>query len=371
MDPERLHDSEFISFIATQRPPWWWLDSASLKPVSIFPHHLCTTSQWPYILPNPNSSIHITGQSIVDVPLADVTFDSCFLCICTPVAAYSLHLLTDIGPCCNKKLLVQLSESLGFPLFRQVPPRISTIAKRHSLSVMHVSHMRMPDKLSASYISRFSLTLSPILEEETSNRLQPVPPFNAGPQLNGMSQILRDLDHLTRYIMEVVDISPWSDVQPTSPRDPQSIPDIVISDENESIWDDEATLFDVFDRTSLDIYFDHSCLETLDDRLLLHPTDSSADICWAEAVYDDLDRIITPIEWGTSTSNPMTRRDQRRVHFQAQDLDECRTYQGDYVSATYIYREGDDSGEYTSGYNLPASHNLTGYRILVEFAFSY
>ena len=44
------------------------------------------------------------------------------------------------GPTLQQEVLVQLSESLGFPLFRQVTPRISTIAKRRSLSVRHVSH---------------------------------------------------------------------------------------------------------------------------------------------------------------------------------------------------------------------------------------
>ncbi|KAJ7087707.1 hypothetical protein C8R43DRAFT_307527 [Mycena crocata] len=40
------------------------------------------------------------------------------------------------------------------------------------------------------------------------------------------------------------------------------------------------------DRTSLDIAFDRSCFESLDDQLLHHPTQSFADVCWADAVHD-------------------------------------------------------------------------------------
>ncbi|KAJ6514892.1 hypothetical protein C8R47DRAFT_494711 [Mycena vitilis] len=40
------------------------------------------------------------------------------------------------------------------------------------------------------------------------------------------------------------------------------------------------------DRTSLDIPFDHSCFDALDEQLLYHPTQSFADVCWAEAVHE-------------------------------------------------------------------------------------
>ncbi|KAJ7504152.1 hypothetical protein B0H11DRAFT_506020 [Mycena galericulata] len=40
------------------------------------------------------------------------------------------------------------------------------------------------------------------------------------------------------------------------------------------------------DRTSLDIPFDRSCFDSLDDQLLHHPIQSFADICWADAVQD-------------------------------------------------------------------------------------
>jgi hypothetical protein len=155
--------------------------------------------------------------------------------------------------------------------------------------------------------------------------------------------------------MEMLPTSPWSDGHITSLHYSQTIPvDVIKSDEKESIWDDGTSLLDVFDPTSLDIDFDHSCLETLDDQLLLHPMDSFVDICWAEAVYDDADRVTTPTGWSTSSST--ARHDQLRVHLETpsdDDSDECRTYEDVHVPTTYIYGEGDTSGEYTSGYVSP------------------
>jgi len=40
------------------------------------------------------------------------------------------------------------------------------------------------------------------------------------------------------------------------------------------------------DRTSLDIAFDRSCFDALDEQLLHHPVQSFADVCWADAVHD-------------------------------------------------------------------------------------
>ncbi|KAJ7781835.1 hypothetical protein DFH07DRAFT_791790 [Mycena maculata] len=40
------------------------------------------------------------------------------------------------------------------------------------------------------------------------------------------------------------------------------------------------------DRTSLDIAFDRTCFDALDDQLLHYPIDSFADLCWADAVHD-------------------------------------------------------------------------------------
>ncbi|KZT21110.1 hypothetical protein NEOLEDRAFT_803549 [Neolentinus lepideus HHB14362 ss-1] len=62
--------------------------------------------------------------------------------------------------------------------------------------------------------------------------------------------------------------------------------------------DDEVTLSDWIDRTLLDLCFDLSCLEELDDQLLLAPLDAFAAICWADAV--DKDDHTRPWPWGYS-----------------------------------------------------------------------
>ncbi|KAJ7285577.1 hypothetical protein C8J57DRAFT_1708077 [Mycena rebaudengoi] len=66
---------------------------------------------------------------------------------------------------------------------------------------------------------------------------------------------------------------PWS-----SSTDPHS--------STESSPVDRSPLSDIFDRTSLDIAFDHSCCDALDDQLLHHPLLSLADVFWADAVHD-------------------------------------------------------------------------------------
>jgi hypothetical protein len=58
------------------------------------------------------------------------------------------------------------------------------------------------------------------------------------------------------------------------------------------MWSDESTLFDGFDHSSWGLDFDHSCLEAIDDQLLVSPTGAWADICWAEAVKEDLSRSV-------------------------------------------------------------------------------
>jgi len=52
-----------------------------------------------------------------------------------------------------------------------------------------------------------------------------------------------------------------------------------------SIWDDAST---VYHSSAFGFEFDSSCLHFLDDQLILNPTDSFADVCWADAVHDDL-----------------------------------------------------------------------------------
>lgn len=64
-----------------------------------------------------------------------------------------------------------------------------------------------------------------------------------------------------------------------------------IDEDHRSVWDDDddksvLTVFDDLDNALLGVDFDSSCLEALDDQLILRPTDSFAAVCWADAVRD-------------------------------------------------------------------------------------
>lgn len=50
------------------------------------------------------------------------------------------------------------------------------------------------------------------------------------------------------------------------------------------IW---SKLVDVIDLTGLDIEFDHSCFDGLDEQLIYRPTEAFADICYDDAIYDE------------------------------------------------------------------------------------
>lgn len=80
--------------------------------------------------------------------------------------------------------------------------------------------------------------------------------------------------------------------------EPKSIPRDVGMD-GEIAWDDRSIVIDVIDPTSLSTNFDRSCLDSLEDRLLLHPYESFADVCWSTAVYDVPDRAATPTQIDT------------------------------------------------------------------------
>ncbi|KAJ8463979.1 hypothetical protein ONZ45_g17397 [Pleurotus djamor] len=72
--------------------------------------------------------------------------------------------------------------------------------------------------------------------------------------------------------------------RPLFPRDVSSHID------DESVWEEDdvpSPSMPLLDPVVIDIGFDCSCLDDLDEKLLLTPIDSFADICWADAVYDD------------------------------------------------------------------------------------
>jgi len=110
------------------------------------------------------------------------------------------------------------------------------------------------------------------------------------------SNTLDDDDDLVDDAL-IPDIPSWSSslILDTFQPHPRHFPrDVTISDAGETTWDERPIAIDVIDSTSLGISFDRSCLDSLEDRLLLHPFEAFADICWNNAVYDEPDRAATP-----------------------------------------------------------------------------
>ncbi|EGO26435.1 hypothetical protein SERLADRAFT_414476 [Serpula lacrymans var. lacrymans S7.9] len=60
--------------------------------------------------------------------------------------------------------------------------------------------------------------------------------------------------------------------------------------------DAQTISLEIFDRSLRDVEFDPTCLDALDNQLLLSPTDSFSDVCWAEAVRDDTVTVLQPLQ---------------------------------------------------------------------------
>ncbi|TFK45100.1 hypothetical protein BDQ12DRAFT_48246 [Crucibulum laeve] len=83
---------------------------------------------------------------------------------------------------------------------------------------------------------------------------------------------------------EILSWAALIDVQ-TTLRYTQSIPsDISKPEETDTASDDMSILSSLFDPTTLDIGFDFTCLEGMDDMLLHSPTDAFTATCWEQAV---------------------------------------------------------------------------------------
>lgn len=149
------------------------------------------------------------------------------------------------------------------------------------------------------------------------------------------------------------DFPSWHDVQKSFPR---TVPqDIYKSgtdegDEDENSWDDRSPLFEIFDPTTVDVKFDHSCLNILDAQLLLHPFEAFADVCWADAVYqpathdDSLDIQSAGPCYGSQPVMEHSDDDEEDDDYP----DECRTPRGNSPS-TPIYHPAVTSGRKVVG----------------------
>ncbi|KAG6861695.1 hypothetical protein C0995_013264 [Termitomyces sp. Mi166 len=84
------------------------------------------------------------------------------------------------------------------------------------------------------------------------------------------------------------------------------------------------------DPTTLEVGFDHSCLEGLDEQLLKFPTDAYAAICWAEAVNKP-ESSSRGLFLGGSPANDGENSDEPSDGLSDEsdsDTDECRTING-------------------------------------------
>jgi hypothetical protein len=123
----------------------------------------------------------------------------------------------------------------------------------------------------------------------------------------------------------------------------QPIPiDIRASQDFDAISDlAPSTITTIFDPTTLDIEFDHSCLEGLDIQLLHCPIDAFAAVCWLEATKT----IPTHLAPGNMTRNrnatgealsPGSSSDESES-----DSDECRTRDDNHMSAPFAAQDSD------------------------------
>lgn len=141
-----------------------------------------------------------------------------------------------------------------------------------------------------------------------------VPSFNL--MSNYMRHPFQQLYALNQNSLEddglVPDLPSWAatlDLETFQPE-PRSIPRDVARSDGEIAWDERSIVIDVIDPTSLSTNFDRSCLDSLEDRLLLNPNESFADVCWGTAVYDVPDRAATPTPTQVQIDTGLyTRRD--------------------------------------------------------------
>lgn len=72
----------------------------------------------------------------------------------------------------------------------------------------------------------------------------------------------------------------------TYPDSAPATPGLVGVDPSHPIW--------IFDSSLREVDFDVTCLRALDEQLLHSPKDCFLDVCWAEAVYDEVEPVLQP-----------------------------------------------------------------------------
>jgi hypothetical protein len=98
----------------------------------------------------------------------------------------------------------------------------------------------------------------------------------------------------------------------------------------------------ILDPTTLDVEFDHSCLEGLEYQLLFFPADAFAAVCWAEAVDEPAGRLPDHLlSRMPAISEDWVDRCGTSSDESESDSDECRTFNEDVVAPLPIQTRRD------------------------------
>ncbi|KAG6866687.1 hypothetical protein C0991_000797 [Blastosporella zonata] len=87
----------------------------------------------------------------------------------------------------------------------------------------------------------------------------------------------------------------------------------------------DSTISAVLDRTTMEVGFDLSCLEGLDDQLLSFPINAYAAICWAEAVHEPVGLLRGHFPDRLPPTNEQDEPLGSLTDDSDSDTDECRT----------------------------------------------
>jgi len=112
-------------------------------------------------------------------------------------------------------------------------------------------------------------------------------------------------------------------------------------DDLEIVRDTASTIPAVLDRTTLDVEFDHSCLEGLEYQLLVFPADAFTAMCWAEAVDEPAGSSSDHLLHSMHAIRNEVDRSSTSSDESESDTDECCTFNGDAIAPLAIQSCGD------------------------------
>jgi len=155
----------------------------------------------------------------------------------------------------------------------------------------------------------------------------------------------------------------WSAMMNSQSMTPfsQNFPsDVAKHGDPETILEVALCLSAIFDPTTLNVGFDSSCFDGLDETLIYSPMTAYAEVCWADLnepdPHSDSERTSTPTPRPMKSAKGASRRQRTRSPLVTSsssddsdtDSDECRTYnEGD--ASHPILGSGVSSGLHTVG----------------------